>query len=406
MIKHLADDFVSQRPWMRDVIVYLIVILSVGLQINMMFVVPLWALYLNATPFQVGLAVSAFSILPIFYSLSFGTLIDRFGPRKIMLINSVAAFILVILYPIFPNIWCLVVLQLLLGQAIATLWIGAQSYVLILSNQFEKSSYASNFSFAAHFGIFVGPLLMGTVWDISGPIFTFVFLGFWTLCLFGCSFFIVSSIETYKKEDSHIIGWKEFVPKWKEYKNALLLLLIPAVVVTIYATFMRLSAFSMRSLFMVYLERLSFSATAISVLFSMLAITAMFSSLIMQKLLTWINHKKLLIIGCAGCIIPMSLPPLFTNYWALLSLTMTTGFASGIVLYMMMSIISDNVPEKNQAEVVSLREMGNRFSATIIPVAFGFFANVFGLSTSFFIIGGLLVLSMFIIFPLLLNRYT
>jgi MFS family permease len=388
---------------------YLVSFFSVSLQSILLLVVPLWALFLKASPLEIGLAIGAFSFLPIFYSLSFGALIDRFGSRAILRIMSGLATVIIALYPIVPYIWPLIALQMIFGLIHAVLWIGAQAYMLKLINSGTRFSYNSVFSFAANLGLLLGPLLMGIVWDWRGPIWVFSAIVLW-----ACGMLVSALLLPAEENIGHgertdlfknIREGFHLLPQWRDAKKAMLLLAIPQVLLTVYAAFLRLSAYTIRSsFFLVYLESLSFSATAISMLFSTMALVATLSSLTVDFFLKFADEKKLLFIVYAGVFITLSLPPLFTNFAEFVFLTAVAGFFLGLTLPLILSTLSGGVEPDSQGLAISLRELGNRVAGLSVPLMFGLFAGQFGLAYSFFITGGLYLLSMAVIFPLFLKR--
>jgi general stress protein CsbA len=60
----------------------------------------------------------------------------------------------------------------------------------------------------------------------------------------------------------------------------------------------------------------------------------------------------------------------------------------------MLSIMSKSADAQSQGKGVGLRITANRLSATILPVLMGAVAELSGVSNSFFIIGGALVLGL------------
>jgi MFS family permease len=68
-------------------------------------VIPLWALYLEPTPFTFGIVIGARSLLPFLLSIHGGVLMDRLGARQVMLFFAVIGLIVPILFPSGPRPW-------------------------------------------------------------------------------------------------------------------------------------------------------------------------------------------------------------------------------------------------------------------------------------------------------------
>ena len=88
-------------------------------------VVPLWALEIGTAPFLIGIALGARAALSIPFSIHGGALMDRLGPRRIMIASGAGVALLTPLYPILPWIEALIVLQLAVGFFQGFAWMGA-----------------------------------------------------------------------------------------------------------------------------------------------------------------------------------------------------------------------------------------------------------------------------------------
>jgi len=84
--------------------------------------------------------------------------------------------IIPLLYPSFPWIYALIVLQMLGGLAVMSCWIGAQSLTGELMQ--GKPVYSGRLTLSTRIGTFVGPPVVGAIWDFSGPWTAFSFISF------------------------------------------------------------------------------------------------------------------------------------------------------------------------------------------------------------------------------------
>ena len=140
---------------------------------------PLWALELGASPLMIGIIVSSRQLLPVTLSIHGGALLDRFGPSRIIMILGTTGAVCTALFPAFPYLGMVVVLQLIIGFAETTSWIGAQSSVgKFLMGQ---AVYAGRMTAAARIGGSIGPLLVGLAWVHVGPVGGFLFFSLWSL---------------------------------------------------------------------------------------------------------------------------------------------------------------------------------------------------------------------------------
>ena len=144
-----------------------------ALTLMLKVIVPLWALRLDMSPTLIGLAVGAGGLMPFLLSIHGGVLMDKFGTRRVNLVFAVVATVTVALYPLLPWVSALIALQLVSGLASNVGWMGAQA--LIVQYAPGDTSAIARFSMASRLGNLGAPVLTGLVWDVLGPLGTFLF---------------------------------------------------------------------------------------------------------------------------------------------------------------------------------------------------------------------------------------
>ena len=82
------------------------------------FLIPLYGLSLGLDASEIGILVGARSILALFLSIHIGVLMDRFGTRAVTLVFVWTGMLLAPLFPLAPNFWALLLLQLVNGAAV------------------------------------------------------------------------------------------------------------------------------------------------------------------------------------------------------------------------------------------------------------------------------------------------
>jgi Na+/melibiose symporter-like transporter len=283
-------------------------------------------------------------------------------------------------------------------------WICAQALIVKMDKLAGAYAHTKSFSIAGNIGTFIGPLLLGLLWDISGPVGSFLTLATWGMLLFLLSFTLpIDNVEVTNAQQPGLI--KSLLPAWTDYRKAFSMLFIPAVFLVMYATCIRLSSTSIRgSFYLVYLQELDFSATKISLLFSSISLVSIFSPLFIRFFSRYTNHYRLLFWSAVMTILPLCLVTLFHQFWPILTISAISGFGLGLTLPLMLSIASKSVDRQDQGLAAGLREMVNRFSAATLPFSFGLFAQSLGLHYAFFVIGLLMIVPMLIIIPFILKR--
>src|SRR5690606_11960780 len=87
---------------------------------------PLFSNHIGLSAALLGIMAGARSLAPLVYSIHLGSVMDRVGVSRIMLLFAASGVLLAPLYPLLPYPPILVGLQLLLGLAAAISWMGAQ----------------------------------------------------------------------------------------------------------------------------------------------------------------------------------------------------------------------------------------------------------------------------------------
>ena len=113
-------------PWRIQLATY-----GIGLFATTMFfmaavVVPLWLVTLETSPFLIGVVLGARHFLPLFFSIHGGALMDRIGARRVLLFFGSIGIAVPVLYPVFPFVWAVLLLQMVAGLADSMGWLGAQ----------------------------------------------------------------------------------------------------------------------------------------------------------------------------------------------------------------------------------------------------------------------------------------
>jgi MFS family permease len=348
-------------------------------------VVPLWALDLGASPLWVGIAVGARSLLPMLLSIHGGVLMDRLGTRRVMLFFAFVTFVAFPAYPLLPSLAALVALQLVTGLTQGLSWVGSQT----LYGQFTRGSpkHAGRVTFFTNAGAFAGPLIAGVAWSTTGATGAFVLLTVWSLAL------LVTVIVLPRNVDRPIktVSMREIMPRLSDYGRAFALCAIPVVALVMIFTFLRIAVAGMQSSFyVVHLESVGLTGTAIGVLLGCANFVASPAALITPPK-RLIRPAWLMVSASIGSILFMTVTPLFTDFVPLFVLAALYGAAGGIGFPTLLSLLSNAVDPHVQGMSVGLRTTVNRVASLVVPVAMGGIAEVWDIETSFFIIGGVLM---------------
>ena len=365
-------------------------------------IVPLWAaIELDASLLMVGIIIASRQLLPVTMSIHGGALLDRFGPRRVIMVLGVLGACSTAMVPFFPFIWATILFQIIIGFCETTNWIGVQSAVGTLMK--GNAVYAGRMTASARVGGFFGPVLVGFAYEAGGPIGGFVCFGAWALCgAIGAMFLPrheggakdqVASRSLSANAAPAVATEQErtdVLPSLSDYREAFRLLLIPAIALVIAATFMRQTGSGMQASFYgIWLKDLGYTATSIGLLIGIGNGVSALAALCIGPLTRRIADYWLLILAVGAAIIGVAATPLFET-WVFLALAICVrGAGQGLNLPLMMSIASRSVAPRLQGRAAALRISFNRFGGMLFPVIMGALAEVIGLEYAFYAIGGI-----------------
>ena len=232
------------------------------------FLIPLYGLSLGLDAAQIGILVGARSILALFLSIHIGVLMDRFGTRAVTLVFVWIGMLLAPLFPLAPNFWALLLLQLISGAAVSFAWSGAQTLIAQIAE--GDARYIGRFSFFARLGSTSAPIVAGAVWDFGGA---------WPSYLLGAAWGAVLTAALLRAPEAEIFprnrlpaptagGSASATPGPARPTTQLdPLIAIPAVAVSMAVITMRNTTYSLQtSVYVVYLDQIALVGTTIGLL--------------------------------------------------------------------------------------------------------------------------------------------
>lgn len=381
----MSDDRGAPIPFHLQGIVYGIAFFAGSQFLMISVIMPLWALELGASPFFIGLIVSSRQVLVITLSIHGGTLLDRFGPRRVIMCLGFAGAGLTLLFPLLPYLWATVMLQMATGFAEVTCWIGAQALTGGLLK--GRPDYAGRMTAASRIGGFCGPILVGLVWETFGALVAFAFVATWVAC-----FAIVAWCLPKVTDESVPLPVetesRSVLPSLTDYATTFRLLLLPAVALVIATTFMRQAGSGIQSSFyVIWIKEIGFSASTIGFLIGVSNAVAAFAALATGPLARRIAADWLLIAVTILSVVAIAITPMLGSLLALSVAIGLRGVGQGLNLPLMLSIASRAVGPHLQGRVAALRLSFNKFGGAIVPFVMGAIAEVAGLEWSFYIVG-------------------
>lgn len=392
MAHNLADEKSTKpglnKPWSVQGPIYAAGFFASSITDVASIILPLWLAGQGASAATIGIIIGAKHILPFFFAIHGGALMDRFGARRLMVYCALISVVTLPMFPIVGWLPAVFALQMLSGFGSSMGWLGAQT--LFGQSLRANTLYAGRFSFCIRMGSFVGPPIAGLAWDHIGVGGGFGFLALWALGT------VVATLATPKSrgapEAGNRLRLQDILPRMADYRAAFRLATIPAMTAVLMVTVIRIASSSVQdSFYPLYLVLAGFSATQIGALMTISAAAAASSSLLVSHVTARMSSMWALIISSAGSVVFVAITPLLGAFTELAAVALLRGLCLGISQPLMLSMLINASGEGSQGKGAALRTTANRAAAAITPVSMGLVAAVTGLAASFFIVGGVLL---------------
>jgi len=369
-------------------------------------VVPLYAVAVGLSVAEIGIIVAARSVLPTALSIHGGILMDRWGIRRMLVWLAIASLVLPLAYPATGWFVTLVVLQLILGLAASLGMAAAQTWSLQSSH--GDVATLAHFSLVSRIGTFIGPVMVGAIWDAFGAWAAFACVSLWAAGVLASAGYgaqprgkearldISDRPAAHPKiepgpEPGPYSHYSQLIPRWAEHKDALVLAAIPAVAFVLAVSFLRNAPGAIQSSFyVVYLGDIGMSGTLIGALVGLSEFFGVIGSLFAAPMERLVRTHRL-VIACIVCsIAAIAVTPLIGHVLALLIVAAAVrGIAQGVSQPLMYSLLGRAVPASVHGATVGLRNAVTRLASIITPAVMGMVAAAWGIEASFYVMGAL-----------------
>jgi len=350
--------------------------------------IPLYAATMDPSPVMFGLVFSAAHLLPLFFSIHAGALMDRLGARRVMLACTIVGMFVPLLYPAMPWIWALVFLQLFFGLSESMGWLGAQT--MIGQYMYGKTQYAGRLSFIIRIGQLGAAPVTGVAWDLGGPWGAFVFMALWSSGAVVCALLLPPQAADPEQEApaGRRAKLRALLPSAADYITAFRLLSLPAVVVIVLlGALMHVGNAVQGSFYVAWLNDIGLTGTAIGLLSPAAAIAAALFSLGTSYLMRFIGGLWIALLSLWTGVILICITPLLGSYLVLQIVMFLRSGANGLAQPLVITLVLRGAGRENQGKAIGLRGTANRIASILSPLAMGALAEAAGLEASFYLVG-------------------
>jgi MFS family permease len=373
-------------PVHTEVAVYGAGVFSNSMAMMANVVLPLWVLTFDPGALLIGVLLACRHVLPTLLSIHGGAMMDRLGTRRVMLIFAAIGAIVPLLFPALPFLAAVAVLQAMAGLTTSMGWIGAQTLI----GRIMKGSpvHAGRLSFSLRFGHLVAPIAGGAAWDHFGPWGAFSVMSLWGAFGFAFCLMLPRGRTAPDSVPRAPVTASDLIPRWSDYVAAFKLMALPAVMLVVGVTMLRIAGNGIQSSFyIVYLEGIGITGTQIGLLLSSAAILGAVGALAIGPMLKFISARRLLLLAVAGSVGLIAITPLLGLFALLVPVAMLRGATLGISQPLMISTLAQAVDRTAQGKAVGLRNTVNRVVSMSVPLLMGVVVEFAGLEAAFYIVG-------------------
>ena len=340
----------------------------------------LYAIHLQASPFNLGILLALYALLPALLSVAAGRWIDRVGVTQPMLYGAIGVGIGTALPFVWPSLLALHIAACLIGVAFMLITVAAYHAVGAIS---APENRPTNFSFLA-LGFstsgFIAPILAGTVIDQFGHASAFLALACFTLLPIAALALKVQALPDLSAAAVRPDNAQVFdLLKDANMRRLFLTMAVLTVswdvynfAVPVHGTKIGLSASQ------IGLVMASFAAATFVVRFCMPFIAA--------KLAPWTVLTASLTVAALSF---FAMP--FANTVATMMVLMfALGLGLGAPQPMVLTLLHENSPAGRAGEALGLRTTLINASQTVMPLIFGAVGGALGMMPIFLLLGGAL----------------
>lgn len=338
--------------------------------------VSLYAIHLHASPFTVGVLMALYALLPMFFAVSMGRLIDRIGARMPMLIGSVTLAVGALIPYLWESLVALCLASVLIGSSFMMYQVAAQHIIGYIGQPEDRPV---NFTLAAlGFSVsgFTGPMIAGFGIDWIGHPATFAVFAAFPLLPIG-----VLGLNKLHLPRPHAHGLPpdpgRRVIDLLRHGQLRPVFIASGLLATAWDTF----TFAIP----IYGSQIGLSASSIGLVLGTFSaatfVIRVFIPLLARRLTAW----PLLTMSLATAAGTFFLFPLLERASLLMALAFVLGLGLGMSQPMVMSLLHNTAPPGRVGEAVGVRMTLVNMSQTGMPLLSGALGAALGIAPVFWV---------------------
>ncbi len=328
------------------------------------------AVSLGANEMQVGIIISLYSIIQVFFALLIGKILDKRGQKLPLAVGAVFFIAGTLLMVAAKGLLLTGIATVMLGVAHGTILVSSQSIMTAVTDDKAREKQVGYFYFAASVGAFAGPAIGGYLQDTLGPN-----LGFLGATILGiAAFILILSMPNYRCfEGERKTSLSSLIKNKKIIANVLLSALV-FFTFDVYSTYFPLYG----------VTEVGLTSSQVGLTISAGSLAAMVIRPLLGKLCRLFTRQRVflgsLILGSV-CIAFMGIAK---SFYPLLAIALIYGFTYGLTYPLTLITVTEVSTPENRSRIIAMRVMANSSAQSVSPVFFGAVAGIAGLSSVFF----------------------
>jgi MFS family permease len=345
-------------------------------------------LALGAGPREVGYVAATFAVVPVFLAIPLGRFADRRRSETLLVFGSVLLALACAALAFGASVWSLAAASVVLGVGHLSLMLGVQNAIAAESDEGHHDARFGVFTAVVSAGQLVGPLLGGAILSSGGalrPATTDALLVAGGLGAAGVVCALRAGTLRSPSVDAPEPVLRGTVRRMMRTRG------VPS---GIFASVAVLSCVDVLTAYLPVLgQRTGIAPGVVGALLALRAAASIASRLGITTIVRRVGRNRL-IAGSAVVAALAVVGVTMTNDLVVIALLIAVaGFMLGFGQPLTMTMVVQLVPENARATALGLRLTGNRIGQAATPAAAGVFAGAAGVSSVFWLLGGILVAS-------------
>ncbi|MEN8244461.1 MAG: MFS transporter [Thermodesulfobacteriota bacterium] len=355
--------------------------------------IPVYALDMGATGFQLGMIIASFNIARVFANPVSGRLSDRFG-RKPFIVAGLFSYALVsILYILATDVSSLIMVRFLHGLTSVLVVPVAMALAADIAPDSHLARYMGSLNMAVMLGLGVGPMLGGIIRDTLGMSAAFFTMGMLALITAGGVILLIPRHPFASKSKAQ----KAVAPIKELLKHRVVLGLF----------FLRLFVASGQGSVYTFLPLLGIDIGISSSQVGIVLGVNIFLIAVLQRACAGIADRRdprfLIILGTVVSGLAVFAMPYAKGFVMILILNIIMGAANGISTPAGFVLTGQVGRKMGMGSIMGLTDAGWSLGMIVSPIFSGIVMDSLGLPSIFFIGGILIMIGSIVIFAFLRN---